>query len=89
MVWGGGVIGVWTLSVQMCWRASLRWPLAKSMDVGRCLHNILDVRPGQGVKYLASVALHQVSTTCLKQAMCRNCTRAVSVFMWYALFSNT
>ena len=42
----------------MCWRASLRWPLVVSMDVGRCLRNSLDVRPGQVVKYPASMALH-------------------------------
>ena len=81
MGWGGGVRGGWALVGQMCWRASLRWPLAVSMDVGRCLYNSLDVRPGQVVKYPVSMALHQVSTTGLKQALCRNCTRAGSVFM--------
>ena len=51
------------------------------MDVGGCLRTILDVRPGQVVKYPASTDLHQVSINGLKQALCRNCTRAGSVFM--------
>ena len=33
--------------------------------------------------------LHQVSTTGLKQALCRNGTRAGRIFMWYALLAKT
>ena len=59
------------------------------MDAGRCLHTSLEVRPGQVVKYPSYMALHQVSMTGLKQALCRNCTRADSVPMWYALLAKT
>ena len=52
-----------------------------SMVMGKCVRTSLDVIPGQVVKDPSSVALHQVSTTGMKQALCRNCTRAVSVFM--------
>ena len=68
---------------------SLWWTLAVSMDAGRCVRTNLEVRPGQVVKYPAYMALHQVSTTGLKQALCRNCTRAGSVLMWYSLLENT
>ena len=61
---------------------SLRWPLAVSMDAGRCLRTNLEVRPGQVAKYPASMDLQQVSTTGLKQALWRNWTRAGSVIMW-------
>ena len=63
--------------------------MAVSMDVGRCLRTSLDVRPGPVVKYPASMALYQVSTAGPKQALCRNCTRAGSRFMWYALLEKT
>ena len=59
------------------------------MDAGRCLLTSLEVRPGQVVKYPASMALHQVSMTGLKQALCRNYTRAGSVLMWYVLLAKT
>ena len=55
------------------------------MDAGRCLRTSLEVRPGQVVKYPAFMALHQVSTNRLKQALWMNCTRAGSVLMWYTL----
>ena len=55
--------------------------MAVSMDVRRCLYTSLDVRPGQVVKYPASMALHQVYTTGMKQVICKNCTRADSMFM--------
>ena len=81
MGWGGGVrVGLF-LFKWVCWRASLGWPLVVSMNVERCFRTSLDVKPGQVVKYPASMALHQVSITGMKQAMCRNCTRAGSVFM--------
>ena len=53
-----------------------------SMDVGRCLRTNLGVRPDQVVNYPVYMALHQVSTTGLKQALCRNWIRADSVLMW-------
>ena len=56
------------------------------MDLGRCLRTRLDVRTVPVVKKPASKALQQVSTTGLKQALYRNCTRVGSVFMWYTLF---
>ena len=89
MGWRGGVRGGWEFVERICWCASLRWTLAVSIDVGRCLCTSLDVRPGQVVKYPASMALHQVSTTGLNQALCRKCTRAGSVFMWYTLLEET
>ena len=55
--------------------------MAVSMYVGRCLHTRLDVRPSHVVEYPAYMALYQVSTTGLKQALCRNYTRSGSVFM--------
>ena len=59
------------------------------MDVGRCLLTSLGVRPGQVVKYPASMDLHQVSMTRLYQSLCRNYTRAGSVLVWYALLAKT
>ena len=59
------------------------------MEAGRCLQTSLEARPGQVVKYPESLTLHQVSTTRLNQDLCRNCTRAGSVFMWYALLEKT
>ena len=59
--------------------------MAVSMDEGGCLRTSLEVRPGQVVKYPDSMVLYQVSTIGMKQDLCRNCTRAGSVFMWYAL----
>ena len=59
------------------------------MDLGRCLRTRLFGRPGKVVKYPASMALHQVSTTRLKHAIFRNCTRAGSVFMWYSMLAKT
>ena len=59
------------------------------MNAGRCLRTSFEVRQGQVVKYPASMFLHQVSTTGMKQALCRNCTRAGSVIMWYALLAKT
>ena len=81
MVWGGGVLVVLSLVDQTCLRVSLRWPLDVSMDAGRCLSTNLEVRHGQVVKYPASMALHQVSTTGLKHSLCRNWDRAGSVRM--------
>ena len=81
MGYGGGVREGWFLVEWRCWNASLRRPLVVSMDVGMCLRTSLDVRPGQVAKYPASMALHQVSTTGLEKALCRNCTRVVSVLM--------
>ena len=63
--------------------------MAVSMDVGRCLHTSLEVKPGQVLKYPSSMALHQVSMTGLNQDLCRNCTRTGSVFIWYAMLAKT
>ena len=89
MGWGGGARGGWALVERMCWSNSLRFPLEVSMDLGRCLRTSLDVKPVQVVKYPTSMALHQVSTTGLKQDLCSNCTRANGVFMCYALLLKT
>ena len=35
------------------------------------------------------MALHQVSKTGMKQALCRNCTKAGILFMRYALLAKT
>ena len=59
----------------------MRLHLAVSMDAGRCLSTNLEERPDQVVKYPASMALHQVFTPGLKQAMWRNWTRVGSVLM--------
>ena len=82
MGWGGSVLVGWYLVDQTCWQVSLRWPLEVSMDAGRCLRTNLEVRPVQVAKYPESMVLHQVSTTGLKQALCRNWTREGSVLMW-------
>ena len=81
MGWGGGVLVGLYLVDRTCLWVSLRWPLDVSMDAGRCLCTNLEVRPGQVVKYPPSMALHQVSTTGLKQALWRNWTKAGIVLM--------
>ena len=35
------------------------------------------------------MALHQVSTTGIDQALYRNCTREGSMFMWYTMLAKT
>ena len=59
----------------------LRWLLTVSMYTVRGLCTNLEARPVQVVKYPASMDLHQVSKTGMKQALCRNWTRAGSVLM--------
>ena len=81
MGWGGGFRRGWVIVERMCWPASLGWPLAVSIDGGGCLRTSLDVRPGQVVKYPASMALHQVYATGMNQALCSNCTCSGSVSM--------
>ena len=63
--------------------------LGRLNGCGRCLLTSLEVRPVQVVKYTASMALHQVSTTGMNQALCRNCTRKGSFLIWYAQLGKT
>ena len=53
-----------------------------AIGFSKCLRTNWDVRPGQEVKYPASIALHQVDGVGLKAAACRKLMRFGRVLIW-------